>query len=133
MDIFTEILNCCTPAERDLLTPVMRAARDDLGAVGHNLYNRYTHILADAEIATQKRRDASGWYDERTHGKIHFKDAPSYAMRSQDLRVSDELQAKDRAAEKAEALAKRQAQWSKLRRQSRKDWLKTLARRSRAG
>lgn len=127
MDMFAEILDCCTPSERAQLAPSLRGARYHLAC--QPAHNPYAQILEQSKRDTERRRANAGWYDERVHGRIAFHEAPAYGKRSQDYQVSEDLLAKDRRAEKKEAQRKRQAQYNAWRRKHKNNWRDTLTRR----
>ena len=95
--------------------------------------SRYAESLQTAEIEEKEQRARSGWWDERKCGAIPFQDVPVYRFRSQDLQISPELVARDRAEEKKEALQKRQAAWNRARRAMATDWRGSLTRNLKSG
>lgn len=159
MNIFQLILAACDESEKRLIKPCLRRAQAVLEVEATQAaYDRspYAICLQNAKTKEdthyQRRADAlerhfalhperplpsnygfQGWWDIRGCGSVPFQDKPQYRFRGQDLEISSELLARDRAAVKREAVQKRQAAWDRSRRVMQSNWQGALTRSLKSG
>ena len=157
MNIVNLILGVCTEDEKELISPSLRRFEAPVILPDDNPFAQVLKKSMQKEERHYERRveaymrhfgldednledrhqawqmTGEGWWERRQCGPVPFQDVPEYRFRSQDMQVSDELSAKDKRAEKREALNARQATWNRVQRSMKRNWSGALTRDLKSG